>query len=199
MVARFELRSLPQGLVPFLLKRRAFPAHIRSLLRQSLSLLPDQVRIEASADALTETLLNCLPPALDPSLRDWLVVDIEACARRLCDMAGSDCATVRLEKATDRTCPRFHVDSVTMRLLCTYCGPGTKWADANTAYSVNFGEPFDEALIHQIPTEAIVIYGGAHASAGLHPLWHRSPAVPGGETRLLLCIDPVYGSEDAPA
>jgi hypothetical protein len=113
-------------------------------------------------------------------------------------MAGSDCATVRLERVIDRSCPRFHVDSVTMRLLCTYCGPGTEWADANAAYSVNFGEPFDEALIHQIPTEAIVIYGGASASAGLHPLWHRSPAVPDGETRLLLCIDPVYGSEDAP-
>ncbi|WP_421693867.1 DUF1826 domain-containing protein [Aestuariivirga sp.] len=191
MAAKFELTSIPLGLVPFLLRQRALPAPIRFLLRENLPLLPEHVRIEGSVEGLAESLVAGLPPTLDPSLRDWLAADIEACARRLCDMAESDCASVRLEKATDRTCPRFHVDSVTMRLLCTYCGPGTEWADANTAYSVNFGEPFDEMLIHQVPTEAIVIYGGANASAELHPLWHRSPAVPGGETRLLLCIDPV--------
>jgi hypothetical protein len=198
MASKFELKSVPLGLVPFLLKRRALPAHIRSLLRESLPLLPEHVRIEGPAAGLAESLLHGLPCLLDSTLLDWLVADIESCARRLCEMAGSDCAAVRLEKATDRTCPRFHVDSVTMRLLCTYCGPGTEWADPNTAYSVNFGEPFDEILIHQVPTEAIVIYGGASASAGLHPLWHRSPAVPSSETRLLLCIDPIYRSAHIP-
>jgi hypothetical protein len=190
---KFDLKSVPLGLVPFLLKRRALPPHIRSLLRESLPLLPEQVRIEVPAAGLAESLLHSLPRSLDATLLDWLVADIENCARRLCDMAGSDFAAVRLEKTTDRTCPRFHVDSVTMRLLCTYCGPGTEWADPNTAYSVNFGEPFDEMLVHQVPAEAIVIYGGANASAGLHPLWHRSPAVPQGKTRLLLCIDPIDG------
>ena len=194
MVSKFELKSVPLGLVPFLLKRRTFPALIRYLLRESLPLLPEQVRIEAPVDSLAGHLEDALPTSLDPALLDWLIADITSCASRLCEMAGSDCAAVRLEKATDRTCPRFHVDSVTMRLLCTYCGPGTEWADPNTAYSVNFGEPFDEMLIHQVPPEAIVIYGGANASAGLCPLWHRSPAVAGGETRLLLCIDPIYRS-----
>jgi len=69
--------------------------------------------------------------------------------------------------------------------------------DGNTAYSINFDEPFDEMLIHQIPAEAIVIYGGANASAGLYPFWRRSPAVPSRETSLLLSIDQLYGAEQA--
>lgn len=198
MVSKFELKSVPLGLVPFLLKRRAFPALIRSLLRESLPLLPEQVRIEAPVDSLAGHLEDALPKSLDPALLDWLIADITRCASRLGDMAGTGGLSVRLEKTVDQTCPRFHVDSVAMRLLCTYCGQGTEWTDPNTAYSVNFGDVFDEMLIHQVPPEAIVIYGGANASAGLCPLWHRSPAVAGGETRLLLCIDPIYRSAQTP-
>lgn len=98
---------------------------------------------------------------------------------------------VRLEKLDDRACPKFHVDSVTVRLLCTYCGPGTEWTDANTAYSINFEEDYDEASVYHIPSESIVMYGGSKTIYGMTPLWHRSPDVAVGTQRLLLCIDPV--------
>jgi len=102
MVPKFELKSVPAGLVPFLLKRRALPAHIRSLLRESLPLLPENVRIEGPAAGLAESLLHGLPHSLDSTLLDWLVADIESCARRLCEIAGSDFAAVRLERARYR-------------------------------------------------------------------------------------------------
>ncbi|MBL8949284.1 MAG: DUF1826 domain-containing protein, partial [Myxococcaceae bacterium] len=34
---------------------------------------------------------------------------------------------VQLSTLTTRGCPRFHIDAVGMRMLCTYLGPGTEW------------------------------------------------------------------------
>jgi hypothetical protein len=64
MVAKFELTSVPLGLVPFLLKRRALPAPIRFLLRDNLPQLPEHVRIERSVKGLAE---NWTEPADSPN------------------------------------------------------------------------------------------------------------------------------------
>ncbi len=191
MVLKSGLKFAAPAHAPFLLERRVFSTLIRSLLRENLPLLPELERIESPVRSLNGQLREVMPKAVDAVLLDWLIADIGSCARRMSEMAGTASLSVRLEKAVDRTCPRFHVDSVVMRLLCTYCGPGTEWADPNTAYAANFGKPFDELLIRHIPSEAVVVYGGARSTSELGPLWHRSPAVPEGETRLVLCVDPL--------
>ncbi len=36
---------------------------------------------------------------------------------------------VRLERVEDDGCALFHADSLRLRLLCTYAGPGTQWLE----------------------------------------------------------------------
>ena len=40
---------------------------------------------------------------------------------------------LRLEIIERAMCPRFHVDHVGIRMLCTYRGPGTEWLDDEAA------------------------------------------------------------------
>lgn len=61
--------------------------------------------------------------------REALMRDIEALAALLCQIARTDAAHVRFDVVTDVQCPRFHVDNVKARLLCTYRGAGTQWLE----------------------------------------------------------------------
>ncbi len=188
---KYELVSVPLGAAPFLLKRRQIPGAIAVRLREAAASLPDELRFETDLAQLDKNVSLALAAMIPMSAGDWLGEDVKACARWLAQVAQATRLSIRLEKLDDRMCPKFHVDAVPLRLLCTYIGLGTEWTDPNTAYSMNFGEAYDETLVHHIPTGAIVIYGGSRCSIGLQPLWHRSPAVPQGESRLLLCVDPL--------
>jgi len=190
MTGKFKLTSLPLGATPFLLKRRQIPDAVQVSLRATVFLLPDDIGVETEPMQIRDELALALNAHVAEDLRSWLVEDICACAQWLVDVSGCTRVSVRLEKMDDRMCPKFHVDSVPLRLLCTYHGAGTEWTDPNTAYSINFEEPYDETLVHHFPAGSIVIYGGSKSASGLRPLWHRSPTVVQGDSRLLLCIDP---------
>ena len=53
-----------------------------------------------------------------------------------CDILNTD--TICFSLATSRSCKRFHIDNVPVRLLVTYYGIGTEWIPSNacdyTAY-----------------------------------------------------------------
>jgi hypothetical protein len=191
MTLKYEIVSLPIGASPFMLKRRQIPDAIRASLGAAVPVLPDEIFFETTRDKLLEDISLALRSVVPSELRQWLSNDISDCAEWLVNVARCGRIGIRLEKMTDRMCPKFHVDSVPLRLLCTYQGPGTEWTDPNTAYSINFDEPYDETLLHHFPAGSITIYGGSQSLNGLKPLWHRSPAVAQGDGRLLLCIDPI--------
>jgi len=97
---------------------------------------------------------------------------------------------------TDRDdCRRFHLDRTSLRLMCTYRGPGTEWLTDAQVDRV--------ALTKSAPNESIIRFGepshfepfwvgilrGDSKNAG-QGLVHRSPPVSGsGEIRLLFCLD----------
>lgn len=92
-------------------------------------------------------------------------------------------ARVQLSSVRGQTCPKFHVDNVTVRLICTWAGPATEWiAERDLDASRRGGtatqklERFDVALMK--------------GCAGNVP-WgvvHRSPPV-SDAPRLVLTID----------
>ena len=43
------------------------------------------------------------------------------------DLLGAQELGLRLVSSRQPPCPRFHVDRVGVRLICTYCGPGTEF------------------------------------------------------------------------
>ena len=99
-------------------------------------------------------------------------------------------------------CPKFHVDHVPCRMVTTYTGVGTQWlpnavvkrdklgigsAGKSDQDSGLYG---NEADIRQMASADVALLKGegwqGNQNAGLV---HRSPAIPSGESRLLLTLD----------
>jgi len=135
----------------------------------------------------------------------WLCADIEARVRDLADAADCGRVRVRLAVVRDAACAAFHVDTLRVRLLCTYHGEGMEWADepdvnrselglrGRSIAETNAAIVPEPGQIQTLPTGAV-----AHFKGLLWPgnegcgLVHRSaPSCCGEHPRLRLVIDPV--------
>lgn len=67
-------------------------------------------------------------PALE-SLSAAFLADVRWLAQVYADLTGADQVGLRLASTHQPLCPRFHVDRVGARLMCTYSGPGTEFID----------------------------------------------------------------------
>ncbi|MFM1751215.1 MAG: hypothetical protein RL119_177, partial [Actinomycetota bacterium] len=67
--------------------------------------------------------------------KNTLCDDVAFLGRLCADLVGCSRLGVRIEVLDRAMCPRFHVDRVGLRLLCTYLGPGTEYLDASTPTS----------------------------------------------------------------
>ncbi|WP_350335779.1 DUF1826 domain-containing protein [Coralliovum pocilloporae] len=117
--------------------------------------------------------------------RDWLQADIALLAERFSDLTGSRFLRLRLDVITSNACRKFHIDSVTARLVCTYRGTGTQYGISNDGH--------DPEQIMTVQTGSPILLRGtlwpSHPPAGV---LHRSPPIEEtGETRLLLVLDSV--------
>lgn len=101
---------------------------------------------------------------------------------------------VRLERVTEQTCPCFHVDRVSFRLLCTYRGAGTEWLpDAGVAdASISAKMPSIDAIRHMEAGDVAIMRGATDdPQQDYSPLRHRSPPIAApSDWRLFLSIDP---------
>lgn len=101
---------------------------------------------------------------------------------------------LRIHVLQQTMCPRFHVDRVPVRLLCTYRGPGTEWLSESQVTRPTDGGPLPEQLVQpgqvrQIPTNAVALLKGeAWEGNEGKGLVHRSPA-PNGSPRLIIGLD----------
>ena len=109
---------------------------------------------------------------------------------------------LRLTTLDRAMCPRFHVDKVPCRLVCTYHGVASEWlahdkVDRNKLGRGNMGLTDDKSGLYQSEQDINQLAAGdvamlkgelwqGNENAGLV---HRSPQVHTGETRLLLTLD----------
>lgn len=116
--------------------------------------------------------------------RDMLASDVGALALMLAKTLTVRLLRLRLDVSEDVMCPKFHLDNVRARLLCTYRGAGTEYVPENVAE-----EP---GRIRQVPPGGVAVFRGRQWSCDERTaLLHRSPAAtPAGGPRLLLVIDP---------
>ena len=121
---------------------------------------------------------------------DWLLKDITKLGEVFSNLMQVDFLRLRLDVVSTNSCRKFHVDTVTGRLICTYRGEGTQ-----CGISRGENEPVD---IFSVPTGSPVLLSGLLSSKenGLE-LLHRSPPIEGtGVKRFVLVFDPIIDPEN---
>ncbi|MGB0661700.1 MAG: DUF1826 domain-containing protein [Mangrovicoccus sp.] len=163
-------RSLPEDLVQSL---DALPAERLPRLRQCL--YPAHI-----ADAVRDACHIAGTGACS----EQLACEIEEIATHAMQVFSSPLLGVRLDVIERRSCPKWHLDAVLGRMLCTLRGAGTEYGPIGPD-----GEP---QSIHHMPRGAVGVFRGAlWPGPELAAILHRSPQASVEEPRLLLVIDPV--------
>lgn len=121
--------------------------------------------------------------------RTMLVDDVAAMANIFAGVMRVPYVRLRLDMVQTNACRKFHIDSLTARLICTYRGSGTQYG-----IGARGEEPRE---VFSVPTGSPMILRGTLWPANLKVgLLHRSPPIEGtGETRLVLVLDPVTDLE----
>ena len=126
----------------------------------------------------------------DCAERQLLLNDICLLAHKSSELFASAYLRLRFDVVTTNKCPKFHIDHVAARLLCTYRGAGTEYSflDDQKRPAEKFSTP---------NCAAIVLRGTKWPTDCANNLVHRSPEINDeNETRLLLVIDPVDNAVD---
>lgn len=121
--------------------------------------------------------------------------DVALLTEILCELV--DCPSVGLRYASveNAMCPRWHVDRVPIRMLCTYSGPGTEWLDDQGVDKAKLLDPeIVDGTCQRAASGEVVLLKGAlwQSNAGFGAI-HRSPEIASGEARrMLLTLDPLW-------
>lgn len=143
-------------------------------LRQTLPLARIRSRVKEACHMVG------LPTGDGPT---WLQAEICHLAHLAADLFDTTQLHLRLAPVQRRTCPKWHVDAVTMRMICTLRGPGTEWGPIGPG-----GAPRET---HQMTRGEVGLFRGAlWPGAELAALLHRSPIASITQPRLVLVIDP---------
>lgn len=148
--------------------------------------------VRLDADGVPDIAALPLPPPLTHSaLRRELAFLLELYG----DLLGCEAIGLRVERLERAMCPGWHVDRTGIRLLCTWCGPGTEWLDdpridprglpgtAAGAPATGQAQPFDILLLK----------GSAWQGNAAGGAIHRSPQVDQGSgPRILVALDALW-------
>lgn len=132
-----------------------------------------------------------------------LTRDIANLAGRFGEIAGIKHPRVRLSRVEDEGCALFHADTLSLRLLCTYAGPGTQWVENTNLRRAELGSQgrnleeataaivIDPGQIRTLPCAHVAIFKGRLAEGAEDNAWvHRSyPVRHPADFRLRLCLD----------
>lgn len=138
----------------------------------------DDLSVEVATDASVAAALHSAgyPEAAGAVLS----ADIDLLVRRHAALTGEDRLRVCLNVIETDASSHFRADYLTLRLLCTYVGPGTEWCCVQ-----------GQDAICEVPTGSVAVFKGRML---LNPpaVLHRSPPIVAmGARRLELVIDPV--------
>lgn len=127
--------------------------------------------------------------------RQALLDDITLLSEILRELVDCPSVGFRCTRIEHAMCPRWHIDRVPLRLLCTYEGPGTEWLEDqgvdrhDLSSSKTVQSPCQRASIGEL-----VLLKGAlwQDNDGMGAI-HRSPAITSNEKRrTLVTLDPLW-------
>lgn len=171
--------------------------------------------IEEGRRALSETGFRVLTVAragpagledLREALAGWphLTSDVSFWVDVLAEITGSERVGVRLARLRSAMCPRFHVDRVALRVVCTYEGRGTEYVSEEHVNRSRLGHAAegapDEAsgllsspgqVLAAEPGDVVLLKGDTWAGNAGRAAVHRSPAASVASPRLVMTLDPL--------
>ena len=123
----------------------------------------------------------------------WIIDMAQICST-FCETIKSK--SVNFSIQTTRSCKRYHIDNVPMRLLVTYYGIGTEWLPSSASnYSAYYnGEnneniTIDHTKIKFINAWDIAVFKGQKYNGKNEGILHRTPNASLKNISLLMCLD----------
>lgn len=197
-----DLSRIYEDDVNLCLIERPLPAAIEQFVYRALQDV-GSVEISQPVDPLHFDFSRLWPQAAQlPGYQDWLK-DVTMLVSAFCELFERREAGLRLRTLGNAMCPRFHVDRVPARMICSYGGIGTEWLpkyalNRNKLGMCSCGLPdaesgliVDPTAIRQMPAYAVGLMKGENWEGNEgHGLVHRSPQPNAVQPRrLLLTLD----------
>ncbi|TVP57175.1 MAG: DUF1826 domain-containing protein [Halomonadaceae bacterium] len=142
-----------------------------------------------------DSAASALPQwALELEGADAFVADVDELIAMFSCLFEPEAVGLRLHVLQRTMCPRFHVDQVAARMICTYQGAGTQWLPEALVKRPGTpgplpAQPIKDQDIRQIATAAVAILKGeAWEGNEGRGLIHRSPP-PEDKPRLVVGLD----------
>jgi len=162
--------------------QRQLPVHVADFAQVLLSLgqpLAESLTLELQPDDDAPALRGLAAAYADLQGHEGFICDVRWLVGAYACLLDARRVGLRLRALEGAMCPRFHVDHVPARLICTYAGPGSEWLTAP-----------DAVQVEQLSTGDVAVLKGERwlGNEG-QGLVHRSPAVPAGQRRLMLTLD----------
>lgn len=162
--------------------QRQLPVHVADFAQVLLSLgqpLAESLTLELQPDDDAPALRGLAAAYADLQGYEGFICDVRWLVGAYACLLDARRVGLRLRALEGAMCPRFHVDHVPARLICTYAGPGSEWLTAP-----------DAVQVEQLSTGDVAVLKGERwlGNEG-QGLVHRSPAIPAGQRRLMLTLD----------
>lgn len=199
-----DLSRIYEDGVNLCLIERPFPSAIEQFSYRALQ-KAGGVEISQAVDPLNFDFGKLWPRAAQfPGYQDWLA-DVEMLVSAFCELFGRREAGLRLRTLDKAMCPRFHVDRVPARMICSYGGIGTEWLPEYALDRAKLGVGgrglpdaesgliADPTAIRQMPAYAVGLMKGENWEGNEgHGLVHRSPQPTAVQSRrLIMTLDVV--------
>lgn len=197
-----DLAQIYQPGINLCLIERQVDNELNSFVEHLLK-LSNPVSFVESIDFASFDFFSLLPQTGHlPGYREFCK-DVAALTALYCDLFELKRVGLRLNTLDHAMYPKFHVDSVTCRLVCTYGGVGTEWLEDAYADRRKLGSGsgglsdelsgliLDDNAIHKMPPYAIgLLKGRLWEGNEQHGAIHRSPMLTSNSPRrLLLTLD----------
>nr|WP_111300655.1 DUF1826 domain-containing protein [Paracoccus saliphilus] len=115
--------------------------------------------------------------------RRALIADIASLALQASQNMNALLINLQVKVSEGQDCPKWHLDAVDARLLCTLRGAGTQFGPASA--------PAQVSALRQVPTGSVALFRGRNWAGEPTGILHRSPPADPGQTRLLVVVDAV--------
>jgi hypothetical protein len=142
--------------------------------------------------ATTQPKLDVLPAGVG---RASLLEDLSLLREVVCELLDCMAVGLRLARVGRVMCPGWHVDRVSIRLVCTYQGPGTQWLDDQDVDRRDFQsrQRGEGVFIQAIPGEVTLLKGALWQGNDAFGAVHRSPGLGSpASLRTLVTLDPLW-------